>query len=232
MRDSSDAVDPRVAAGLPAQLARRAELLAHGAEPVGWKVGFNLPAVQEAFGITEPISGFLTTASVIRAGKPHSLAGATQPMAEPELAIHIGAELAPDCSPVAAEEAIVAFGPAIEVADVHPPRTDIAEIVATNVYHRAVLLGEPVRGASLAGVVARVAFNGEELGDADPLEAALDPVAVVRIIARTIAAGGERLRPGDAIIAGTLMPPPVVSPGDELALDLGPLGSLSLAFVS
>jgi hypothetical protein len=26
------------------------------------------------------------------------------------------------------------------------------------------------------------------------------------------------------------VPPPVVSPGDELALDLGPLGSLSLAF--
>jgi hypothetical protein len=32
------------------------------------------------------------------------------------------------------------------------------------------------------------------------------------------------------IIAGTLVPPPVVSSGDVLALDLGPLGSLALAF--
>ena len=53
---SQEAVDPRVAAGLPAQLTRRAELLAGGAEPVGWKVGFNLPSVQQAFGITQPIS--------------------------------------------------------------------------------------------------------------------------------------------------------------------------------
>jgi 2-keto-4-pentenoate hydratase len=224
-------LDPRVVAGLPAQLARRDELLAQGATAVGWKVGFNLPAVQRVFGITEPISGFLTTATVVPAGEPHSLAGATQPMAEPELAIHISAKLAPDCGRGAAEDAIAGFGPAIEVADVHPPRTDLAEIVATNVFHRAVRFGHPVAGASIAGVLARVTLNGEPFGEVNPLEATLDPVDVVRLIARTIAAGGEHLRPGHAIIAGSLVPPPVVSPGDELAVDLGPLGSLSLAFV-
>jgi 2-keto-4-pentenoate hydratase len=223
-------VDPRVAAGMPAQLARRAALMASGAEPVGWKVGFNLPAVQKAFGIEEPFSGFLTTATLIRAGEPHSLAGAGQPMAEPELAIHIGTELAPDCSPADAERAIAAFGPAIEVADVDPSRTDLTEIVATNVFHRAVLFGEPAAGVPLEGVIGRIALNGEPFGEEDPLEATLDPVGVVRLIARTIGAGGERLRPGERIIAGSLVPPPVVSPGDELALDLGPLGSLSLAF--
>lgn len=230
MRGNGEAVDARVLAGLPAQLARRAELLADGASPVGWKVGFNIPAVQEAFGIAVPISGFLTTATLVPAGASHSLAGATQPMAEPEFAIHIGAELAPDCEPAAAANAIAGLGPAIEVADVHPPSTDLTEIVATNVYHRAVLLGEAVAGGSIEGVRARVTFNGEPFGDVDPLEATLDPVEAVRLIARTIGAGGERLRPGDVIIAGTLVPPPVVSPGDELVLDLGPLGSLSLAF--
>ena len=227
---SSETVDPRVLAGLEAQLTRRAGLLAEGAEPLGWKVGFNMPAVQQAFGIAQPISGFLTTATLVRAGEPHSLAGAGRPMAEPELAIHIGEELAPDCSRAAAEAAIVALGPAIEVADVDPSLTDLTEIVAANVFHRAVLFGEPVTGVLLAGVVARVTYNGEPFGAADPLEAVLDPVGVTRLIARTIGAGGERLAAGDAIIAGTLVPPPVVSPGDELALDLGTLGSLSLAF--
>ncbi len=225
-----DAIDPRMAAGLPAQLALRAALLADGAEPLGWKVGFNLPAVQRAFGIAEPISGFLTTATLVPAGESHSLAGAGRPMAEPELAIHIGAQLAPDCDRSAAEGGIAALGPAIEVADVDPSLTDLEQIVATNVFHRAVLFGEPVAGVPLEGVVARVAFNGEPFGEADPLEATLDPVGIVRLIARTIGAGGERLRPGDAIIAGSLVPPPVVSPGDELALDLGQLGSLSLVF--
>jgi 2-keto-4-pentenoate hydratase len=229
---NAEAVDPRVAAGLPPQLRRRAQLLADGAEPVGWKVGFNMPAVQQAFGITEPISGFLTTATVVAEGVCHSLAGAGQPMAEPELAIHIGAELTPDCERAAAEAAIVALGPAIEVADVDPSRTDLTEIVATNVFHRAVLFGKPVGGVPLEGVLARVALNGEAFGEANPQEATLDPVGVVQLIARTIGAGGERLRLGDAIIAGSLVPPPVVSPGDELALDLGRLGSLSLAFES
>jgi 2-keto-4-pentenoate hydratase len=227
---SQEAVDPRVAAGLPAQLTRRAELLAAGAEPVGWKVGFNLPAVQQAFGIAQPISGFLTTATLVSAGQAHSLAGAHQPMAEPEVAIQIGAELAPDCDRAAAEAAIIALGPAIEVADVDSSLTDLAEIVARNVFHRAVLFGRPIAGVRIEDVFARVAFNGEPFGEVDPLEATLDPVEVVRLIARTIGAGGERLRPGDAIIAGSLVNPPVVSPGDELALDLGPLGSLSLAF--
>jgi 2-keto-4-pentenoate hydratase len=223
-------VDPRVAAGLPRQLERRARLLADGAEPVGWKVGFNMPAVQQAFGITDPISGFLTTATLVSAGGRHSLAGAGRPMAEPEVAIHVGAELEPDCGRAEAQAAIAALGPAIEVADVDPSLTDLTEIVAVNVFHRAVLFGEPVSGVSLEGVSARVALNGEAFGDANPLEAELDPVGVVQLIARTVGGGGERLRPGDAIIAGSLVPPPVVSPGDELALDLGRLGSLSLAF--
>ena len=227
---SSEAVDPRVAAGLPAQLARRAELIAEGAEPLGWKVGFNMPAVQEAFGIDEPISGFLTTASQVPAGEPHSLAGAGMPVAEPELAIHVGAELAPDCTEAEAQAAIAALGPAIEVADLHPARDDLTDVVATNLFHRAVLLGEPVAGGSAEGVVGRVAFNGEPIGEASPLDAELDPVGAVRLVARILGAGGERLRPGDAIIAGSLVPPPPVTPGDELALDLGPLGSLSLAF--
>jgi 2-keto-4-pentenoate hydratase len=226
------AVDQRVVAGLPAQLALRNELLAQGAQPVGWKIGFNMPVVQKAFGITEPISGFITTASVIPAGKPHSLEGSSQPMAEPELAIHIGAEVEPDCGRADAEAAIAAFGPAIEVADVDPAVTDLTQIMAVNVFHRAVHFGERVPGTPIDGVIARVTYNGEPFGEGNPLDATLDPAEVVRVIARTIGAGGERLRPGDVIIAGTLVPPPVVSPGDELALDLGPLGSLSLAFES
>jgi 2-keto-4-pentenoate hydratase len=151
-------------------------------------------------------------------------------MAEPELAIHIGADVAGDCDRATAEAAIAAFGPAIEVADVDSSMTDLGEIVGTNVFHRAVVFGERVTGVPVEDVVARVAFNGEPFGDVRPLEAVLDPVEVVRLISRTIAAGGEQLRPGDSIIAGTLVPPPVVSAGDVLGLDLGPLGSLSLDF--
>ena len=93
-----------------------------------------------------------------------------------------------------------------------------------------VLFGAPVAGVPLAGVIARVALNGKPFGEADPTDVMLDPVDVVRLVARTIGTGDERLRPGDAIIAGSLVPPPVVSPGDQLALAPRPAGLASLAF--
>ena len=225
-------LDDRVVAGMAAQLAKRAEVLAGGAEPIGWKVGFNVPSVQEAFGIRQPVTGFMTTRSLVPAGEPHSLAGATTPMAEPEVAVHIGASVDAGCDREEAAAAIAALGPAIEIADVHPLTNDVERVVAMNAYHRAVSFGDPVSGVELDEVTARVTYNGQPLGDPDPTDTTLDPVAAVQLAAATIATGGERLRPGDRIITGSLVPPPVVSPGDELALDLGPLGSLALRFVS
>ncbi len=40
-----------VARGMRALLARREAELAGGARPVGWKIGFNGPAIQQHFGL-------------------------------------------------------------------------------------------------------------------------------------------------------------------------------------
>ncbi len=50
-----------VTRGMHAQLARREEELAAGAAPVGWKIGFNTPAIQQVFGLTNPSSGTCST---------------------------------------------------------------------------------------------------------------------------------------------------------------------------
>ena len=51
-QDRDDAMS--VERGTAAQLVRRREQLAQGAEPIGWKIGFNLPAIQEQLGIDAP----------------------------------------------------------------------------------------------------------------------------------------------------------------------------------
>ena len=68
--------DPRIERGMRAQLERRAALLAEGAQPLGWKVGFNVPATQERLGIDGPLAGFLTSAGLLDDGDSYSLAGA------------------------------------------------------------------------------------------------------------------------------------------------------------
>lgn len=220
-------VDERIARGLAAQLERRRELLAGGAAPVGWKIGFNLPEVQARLGIDGPVVGFLTTDALLAAGEPCALGGAGV-IAESEVAIHLGADVPPGAGRAEAAAAIAGLSPAIELTDPPIGLDDLAGVLAANVFHRAVLVGRPVP-QELGGVRARTLLNGEEQGCVDALAATGDPAGVVLHVAGLLDAAGERLRAGERIIAGAMqlaMP----KPGDVLELDFGPLGRLGLRF--
>ncbi|HEY0279205.1 MAG TPA: hypothetical protein VGC32_13140, partial [Solirubrobacterales bacterium] len=82
---------PAVQAGMKRLLARRAELLAEGATPIGWKLAFGTSAAMEKLGTTGPLVGFLTDATLLADGAEVSVAGWTAPKLEPEIAIHLGA---------------------------------------------------------------------------------------------------------------------------------------------
>lgn len=206
----------KLAAGMRALLARRDAELAAGARPVGWKVGFNLPAAWASLGIDAPVAGYLTEATVVAPGTEVSLAGWTQPMLEPEIAITVGED-----------GAVAALAPAIEVVDADLPFDDVEPILARNVFHRAVAFGPATERASLDGFACRVLHNGEPARAADSTE---DPGETVARVAAFLDAHGAALRPGDRIIAGTLTPPLALAPGDEVEVDLAALGRVSLRF--
>ena len=71
--------DARVAEGMAAQLKWRAERLADGELPVGWKVAFSAPAAMERLGIEAPLVGFLTDKALVESGSEYSLSGWTKP---------------------------------------------------------------------------------------------------------------------------------------------------------
>src|SRR5688500_14653626 len=54
--------DPRIAKGMPVQLAARAKRIAAGERPLGWKVGFGAPAALAKFGLGGPLVGYLMEA--------------------------------------------------------------------------------------------------------------------------------------------------------------------------
>lgn len=222
-------IDRRVVAGMGRQLRARRERLEEGAAPIGWKIGLNVESVQRSLGLECPVAGHLTTATLVEPGDLHSLAGSTNAAVEPEIAIEIGGEVFGDVGPDAARGAIAGLAPALEVVDVDRPFDDLEAIVATNVFHRAVALGES-GGSSLDGVEAVVWVNGAETHRFDAAPAAGDLADAVAVIAANLATCGEGLRAGDRIIAGSLTPAAPVAPGDSVALDLGPLGRLELRF--
>jgi 2-keto-4-pentenoate hydratase len=135
--------DPRVAAGLRAALARREAEVRGGAEPLGWKIGINVPGVQRRLGLEAPVIGSLTSVTELASGAERSVAEMTRPAVEPEVAIHLGGPVAADADPAAAREAIAGLGAAIELVDVDLPFEDVEAIVAGNVFHRGVVFGPP-----------------------------------------------------------------------------------------
>jgi 2-keto-4-pentenoate hydratase len=200
------------------QLAHWRADLRSGAERVGWKIGFNAPPVQEALGLPHSVVGHLTTATLVGADRAHSLAGAQNPLAEPEVAILVG----PDHS-------IAGLSPALEVIDMDamPGGPDeVPEVIEHNIFHRAVAIG-PSREQEAAGQ-ATFSIDGAVAETADA--SAVDLPATVALVARILEEAGEKLEAGDRIIAGTLTPPQPVRTGGAAALDLGPLGSVDIAF--
>jgi 2-keto-4-pentenoate hydratase len=206
--------NPAVAAGMRAQLARRDAELSAGAEPLGWKIGINVPAVQERLGIDAPVVGYMTSRSPVEPGGLVDVSGWSASMLEPEVAIRVGED-----------NGAAALAPAIELVDVDLPFEDIEAILAGNIFHRAVVLGEERPVGSAAGRC-RVLVEGEEAAAA-PVEC--DVEGTISHVARYLAEHGSALAPGDVIIAGSLTAPVAVAPGSRIEVEVGELGAVTVS---
>jgi 2-keto-4-pentenoate hydratase len=218
-----DRSDDRVRRGLERMMEARARAVSDGARPIGWKIGWNAPAVRERLGVGSSVIGFLLDSGVSEAGEPVPLEGTVNPGAEVELALRIG-----DGATLAA------VSPGIELVDVHGDFDDVEAALAANVWNRGAVLGEARDWSPglLDGIEVRVEHNGEPFADpARPRDAIGDPEELVSFVADTVASLGEELREGDVILSGLLVPAPVwTKPGDLVRADYGHLGSLEVEF--
>jgi 2-oxo-hept-3-ene-1,7-dioate hydratase len=222
--DASDAVGR----GMRAQLARRDVELADGARQVGWKIGFNTPAIQQAFGLSDPVVGYLLDRGVTTDGATVSLDGWTAPAVEVEVAVRVGDD-----------GGVAGLAPALELVDLDISFDDIEPVLANNICQRGVVFGDEVPGVDPWAVVANVTRDravrdggGADSGQlvAEGGRISEDPATTVDFVRSFLAAHGSSLEPGHRIIAGSVVPPIPVAPGDSLDVDFGPLGRLSVRF--
>lgn len=232
----SDQQDPRIARGMTAQLSRWRERLNGGEQALGWKVGFGARAAMEKLGITAPLIGFLTDRALVSSGVTLSLANWKKPLAEPEIAVHMGSDLPAGADRDAVKRAIRGIGPAIELADLDRPPDDVEQILAGNIYQRHVILGPcdtSRAGGVLDGLTGRILRNGTEVArTSDPQANTGDLIDIVRHVADVLAACGERLRAGQIIITGSIVPPLWVEVGEEVVFQLDPIGGVSIRFAA
>ena len=198
--------DPRVVRGMQAQLAARRKRLDAGDQPLGWKVGFGAPAMLRLLNIFEP-----------------------------EIAVHIGRDVPADADDETARAAIAGISPAIEIVDLTAPPQDPERILSDNIYQRHVVLGGagPARaGAAAAGLTCRIIRRGAETArTTDPQANTGEWIGIVRHVADVLAAFGERLRAGEIIITGSVVPPLAIEPDeDAIAFEVDPIGGITVRF--
>ncbi len=153
-----------------------------------------------------------------RAGRDRLARALDEPAGRTELAVYLDAN-----------GGIAAIGAAIGLVDLRSQTDDPAEIVAGNVYHRYVLLGRE-RANAADGLKVRVRRGGETVAETDDPQALNGKLEdVVRLLHETV---GDRVRPGDVVIAGPAVPPIPVCPGDEIRYELAPLGSIAVSFAA
>jgi 2-keto-4-pentenoate hydratase len=220
---------------MAAQFGARRARIAAGDRPLGWKVGFGAPAAMAKFKITAPLVGHLMQSGALASGATASLKGWTKPVAEPEIAVVIGHDLAPGGDRDAAAAAIAALAPAIELADAHLPFDDPEAILNANIFQRHVVLGprDSTRaGGKVAGLTGRVFRRGAEAGHtSDPQALIGDIIQIVRHVADLLGACGERLAAGHVIITGSILPPLFLEPDEtEVRFELEPIGAVSVGF--
>src|SRR5262245_13778658 len=191
----------------------------------------------ETLRISAPLTGFLLRRNLLPSSGSVSLKGWSKPIAEPEIAVHMGKDLVAGADHAAVADAIGALGPAIELVDpVMVPQADNLEtVLAADIFQRHVVLGEASKtraGGSVAGLVATIFRNGVESGTTSDPEANTGRlVERVQHVANVLSAFGEKLAAGDVIITGSVLPPVPLSTSDQRFLfTLAPLGDVSINF--
>jgi 2-keto-4-pentenoate hydratase len=207
-----------VSRGMRALLERRDAEVEGGAAPVGWKIGFNSPAIQEHFGLATAVVGYLTDTGLTPDGATVPVGGWTAPAVEVEVAIRVGEQ-----------GEVAGLAPALELVDLDLPFDDLEPILAGNVFQRGVVFGAEVPGADPWAVRVTVTKNGDVVAEGRVTE---DPATTAAFVASFLTEHGAALREGERIIAGSMVAPVPVAPGDVLQVAFGSLGELAVSFGS
>ena len=209
----------------------------------GRKIGLTSRAMQQASQITEPDYAPLMDDMFFDNGSDIAIERFIAPRVEVELAFVLGRAIeGPGTTLFDVLRATEYVTPALEIIDARIEQFDRETREPRKVYDTIsdfaanagiVLGGRPVRpmDVDLRWVGALLHKNGviEETG----LAAGVlnHPANGVAWLANKIAPHGERLEPGDVVLAGSFTRPTTAVRGDSLHADYGALGSVSFRFV-
>ena len=233
---SEDSPEFTLAEGYAVQMSLLAAIEARGARVVGWKVGFTGAALQERYGVTEPVFGFLLDNGVFPTGAAVPVARFAGLAVEAEVAFLMRADLAgPGVSAPRALAAVEGAVPALELIDFrHSGAPRGADVVADGVYTNAIVLGgslTPVAGLDLALEGAVYEHNGQVVGTHTCAEVLGNPLNSLAWLANALGRVGRGLRSGDVVLTGSISKVVRAQAGDTMRASFTRLGTVACRFV-
>ena len=206
-----------------------------GARRVGWKVGLTARAIQQQFGVHEPVFGCLLTEGRLDTGHAFRAADLISPGFENELCIVMGADLAPGATADDVAAAVARVHPAFEIIETRGDLTSqLALALADNAQQKAFVIGPAVERVALPAldkVTVRVAINGAEVAAADGTAVLGHPYNAVAWLAGKLAQFGEQVRAGDTIMSGSFTRQFPLNRGDRIEAAFAGIGTVTASVV-
>jgi 2-keto-4-pentenoate hydratase len=225
----------KIQQGMRRQLQSWRESIARGGQHLGWKVGYNMQADQLRLNLPSAMVGFLSSERRLDSGAHYLAPTNAMLMIEPEVAILMGSDVPANASAAQAGAAIAACTAALELVDTtRSVNDDMEEILAGNLFHERVVLGEQQLAANAfvrEQLSLSLRINGAEVRTLEPARVPQDFSTIVRNVATILALHGEQLQQGDWIITGAAAKPAPVQVGDVITLAMGQLGTVELEII-
>jgi len=198
---------------------------------IGWKIGLTAKAIQEQFGVHEPVFACLLGDGLIESGHAFRFDDLIKPGFENELCIVLGRDLRADATPADVAAAIATVHPAFEIIETRGDLTrHLALAIADNGQQKAFVLGKPVGAAALpdlSTVGVRVRINDAEVATARGEAVLGHPYNAVAWLAVKLAQFGETVRAGDYIMSGSFTRQFPIGRGDRFDATFEGIGSVS-----
>jgi 2-keto-4-pentenoate hydratase len=206
-----------------------------GSRRIGWKIGLTATAIQEQFGLHEPVFACLLADGLVESGHAFHHEELIKPGFENELCIVLGRDLLANTTPCDVPAAVAAVHPAFEIIETRGDLSgQLALAIADNAQQRAFVLGPAVSGDALpelSAVRVRVRINDAEVDTAFGDAVLGHPFNSVAWLAAKLAQFGEQLRAGDYVMSGSFTRQFPLSRGDRITAMFEGIGEVSASFV-
>lgn len=233
LRDRFPDLDVDEAYRVQWELARRR--IDGGEHMVGRKVGLTAHAVQVQLGVDQPDFGILFAGMEVPTGGSVSTVRLIQPKIEAEIAFVLAEDLTGDLTLGQVRDAVAFAVAALEIVDSRIENWNIrlVDTVADNGSSARFVLGATRLGLDEfepKDVTMTMTINGQPASTGTGEACLGDPLNALLWLAEVAQRGGKPLRAGEVVLSGALGPVAVVTGGDRVRAEVGPLGTVSVRF--